>query len=82
MKTSLRRIGNSQGVILPKPLLSQLNLGTEVELTIEQDAIVLRKSRGRVRKGWSEAGKRLAHRREHRLIWPEFPNRSDAKLKW
>jgi len=82
MKTPLRRIGNSQGVILPKPLLSQLDLGTEVELTIEQDAIVLRKPRGRVRKGWSEAGKRLADRSEHRLIWPEFPNRSDAKLKW
>ena len=82
MKTSLRRIGNSHGVILPKPLLSQLNLGTEVELTIEQDAIVLRKPRGRVRQGWSKAGKRLGDRSEHHLIWPEFPNRSDAKLKW
>lgn len=63
-------------------MVSQLDLGAEVELTMEQDAIVLRKPRARVRKGWSDASKRLADRSEHRLIWPEIPNRYDAKLKW
>ena len=82
MKTTIRRIGNSQGIILPKPILSQLDFGTEVELTVERGAITLRKPRKQVRVGWEEASKRLAERGGHRPIWPEFPNRVDAKLKW
>jgi antitoxin MazE len=82
MKAAIRRIGNSQGIILPKPLLSQLDLSGEVELKVEDDAIVLRKPRKRVRKGWAEASKRLAALDERRAVWPAFPNRADAKLKW
>ena len=82
MKTTIRRIGNSKGVILPKPLISQLNLDLEVELTIEQDAIVIRKLRRRARQGWGAAAKLLAGQREHQLVWPEFSNKADATLKW
>jgi len=82
VKASIRRIGNSQGIILPKPLLSQLNLSGEVELQVEDGAIVLRKPRKRVREGWGEASRQLAARDEHRAVWPSFPNRADAKLKW
>ena len=82
MKTTLRRFGNSKGVILPKPLISQLNLDVEVELTIEQDAIVIRKLRSRARRGWGAAAKVLAGQREHQLNWPEFANKVDATLKW
>ena len=82
MKAAIRRIGNSQGIILPKPLLSQLDLSGEVELKVEDDAIVLRKARKRVREGWAEASTQLAARDHHRAVWPTFPNRGDAKLKW
>jgi antitoxin MazE len=82
MKTTLRRIGNSKGIILPKPLISQLNLDVEVELTIEQDAIVIRKLRTRARRGWGTAAKALAGRQEDQLHWPEFANKDDANLKW
>ncbi|MBV8280119.1 MAG: AbrB/MazE/SpoVT family DNA-binding domain-containing protein, partial [Verrucomicrobia bacterium] len=44
MKVALHRIGNSQGVILPKALLAQVGFTeNEVEMTIEREAIVLRK---------------------------------------
>ncbi|MGH7838774.1 MAG: AbrB/MazE/SpoVT family DNA-binding domain-containing protein, partial [Candidatus Binataceae bacterium] len=49
MKAALQRIGNSQGIILPKPLLAQIGLIDEIELTVERDAIVLRKPRRVVR---------------------------------
>lgn len=82
MKAAIRRIGNSKGIILPKPLLSQLDLSGEVELKVEDDAIVLRKPRKRVREDWAQASKRLASHDEHHLVWPAFPNKGDAKLKW
>ncbi|MDQ6781084.1 MAG: AbrB/MazE/SpoVT family DNA-binding domain-containing protein [Candidatus Eremiobacteraeota bacterium] len=82
MKASIRRIGNSQGIILPKPLLSQLDLTDEVDLTLENGAIVLRKPRRGVRDGWEGASKRLALQGEHGAEWPPFANRNDAKLKW
>ena len=83
MKTALRRIGNSQGVILPKPILAQLGLAAgELEMTVEQDAIVLRKPKRRPRAGWAQAAKRLAAAEEDRLVWPEFRNEADSDLTW
>jgi antitoxin MazE len=82
MKVGIRRIGNSRGVILPKPLISQLDLGDSVELTVEKDAIVLRKPRRRVRVGWAAAARDLAEKGETGPLWPEFPNRIDKQLKW
>ena len=82
VKAFIRRIGNSKGIIIPKPLLSQLNLGSEVELDVENDAIVVRKPKTRVRVGWAEASKKLAERGDHTAAWPYFGNRADDKLKW
>jgi antitoxin MazE len=82
MKAAIHRIGNSRGVILPKALLAQLGLTNEVEMEIEQDAIVLRKPHRVVREGWAEASKAIAAAGEDVLIWPEFPNEDDAQLEW
>jgi antitoxin MazE len=69
MRTNIRRVGNSRGVILPKPLISQLNLGTEVDLDVEGDKIVLRKPRRRIRNGWSEASRKVADQRGAERVW-------------
>jgi|SRR6516164_1851983 len=49
MKTTIRRVGNSKASSCQSPLISQLNLGTEVDLDVEGDKIVLRKPRRRAR---------------------------------
>jgi len=82
MRTSIHRIGNSQGVLIPKPLLAQLGLGREVELTVEDGALVLRKPARGAREGWADASKALAADRDDALIWPEFANDDDAGLTW
>jgi len=41
MKTRLVRIGNSRGLRLPKPLLEQAGLEDEVEIRVEQGALVI-----------------------------------------
>ena len=53
MKVNLIKIGNSQGVRLPKILIEQCGFGEEIELEVKGDALVLRPSRP-VREGWDE----------------------------
>jgi antitoxin MazE len=82
MKTTIRPMGNSQGVIIPKPLLAQLGFENEAEMTIEHGALVLRKPASMVRKGWSEAAQKIAAAGDDDLVMPEFANENDAKLSW
>ena len=51
MKTRIIKIGNSQGVRLPKLLLAQVDLGEEVEVEVQQNQIVIRPAQG-PRHGW------------------------------
>jgi antitoxin MazE len=75
-------MGNSQGVLIPKPLIAQIGLEEEVEMTVERDAIVLCKPRERVREGWAHAAREIAAADEATLVWPEFANTDDAALAW
>ena len=59
-----------------------VGLEGEAEMRVENGALVLRKPRRKVRRGWAEASRALAEAGDDRLAWPEFPNRGDAKLKW
>ena len=40
-KTRIIKIGNSQGIRIPKPLLEQSGLKEEVELEVEENKIVI-----------------------------------------
>ncbi|WP_028215343.1 AbrB/MazE/SpoVT family DNA-binding domain-containing protein [Paraburkholderia mimosarum] len=82
MKTTIRRMGNSQGVLIPKPFLTQLGLENEVEMEVENDAIVLRRPRQKAREGWAEASKALAESGDDALVMGEFANADDAELSW
>ncbi len=42
VKTRLIKIGNSQGIRIPKLLLEQSRIGEEVELKLERNQIVVR----------------------------------------
>ena len=75
MKTTLRKIGNSQGVLLPKPLLAQIGVvGDELEMSVEDTAIVLRRVR-KVREGWAEAAAEIGADplTEEEIEWLEAP---------
>jgi antitoxin MazE len=82
MRTSLQRIGNSRGVIIPKPLLAQAGMQDDIDMTVEGDSIVLRKAPARVREGWAEDSKAIASTGDDKLVWPELANADDAALKW
>jgi antitoxin MazE len=59
MRTNIIRIGNSQGIRIPKVLLQQSRLGTEVELEVVGERIVIR-AVSRPREGWEEKFRALA----------------------
>jgi antitoxin MazE len=82
MKITIRKMGNSQGVIIPKPVLAQVGLDDEADMSVEHGAIVLRKPRLGVREGWAEASKAIAASGDDALVWPEFGNLEDAELVW
>jgi antitoxin MazE len=82
LQINLRRIGNSVGIILPKPVLSQAGMVGEVEMTVERGAIVLRKARKSARAGWSEAARAIHVAGDDELLLGEFGNAADAEHSW
>ena len=82
MKVTIRRLGNSRGVIIPKPILRQVGLESEAEMVVEKGAIVLRKPAAEVRAGWAGASKALGNAGDDALAWPEFGNEADKDLRW
>lgn len=67
VRTRIVKIGNSQGVRIPKLLLDQLKLGEEIELVVEEDQLVVRPLR-RTRQGWDEEFQRMAEQGDDRLL--------------
>jgi antitoxin MazE len=82
MLTTIRRLGNSHGVLIPKPLLQQVGLVDTAEMRVEGGALVLRKPKAAPRSDWAAASQRLAALDDDALVLPEFSNEGDAELKW
>ena len=81
---SIRKIGNSQGVVIPKPVLLQLGLSGDAgaEMTIENNALVLRRPASAARTGWAEAARKVAESGDDALVMGEFGNAADRDLSW
>jgi len=75
MKTHIVRIGNSQGVRIPKALLEQTGLNGEVEIMAEDRALVIRSAR-RPREGWENAFRQMAQRGDDVLLDASSPSLS------
>lgn len=82
LSVTIRRIGNSLGIVIPKPVLAQIDVTEQVEMSVERGAIVLRKPRKAARSGWREAARAVACREEDQLLMGEFANAEDAELDW
>lgn len=78
MRTRLVSMGNSRGVRLPKPLIEQLGLEDEVELRVEDGAIVISPVTA-PRAGWAEAAARLVANSKSTLLDRGRPTRFDEE---
>jgi antitoxin MazE len=82
MQVAIRRIGNSQGIVIPKPVLAQVGLEGLADMTIERGALVLRRPARPAREGWSESARRLAESNDDALVMGEFTNQGDSVRTW
>jgi antitoxin MazE len=79
-RTRIVRIGNSQGFRVPKALLDQAQLPTEVELHAEPGRLVVRAVR-KPRAGWAAAAKGMHVDAADRLLDKPTATRFD-ETEW
>lgn len=83
--THLVKIGNSQGIRIPKPLIEQAQLeGRELKLQVLKEGILIVPENG-VRAGWKEAIEQSLLANSSEVVdkeWLESPLASDAGLEW
>lgn len=82
MRVTLRKMGNSSGVIIPKPFLAEIGATGAVEMAVEDGRIVIEAGARPPRAGWSTASQELAETGDDELVWPEFANADDEILEW
>lgn len=82
MQVSVRKMGNSQGILIPKPILKQLGLTDMADLQVNGKVIEIRPLQRQVREGWAQDSQRLAAAGDDALQWPEFGNEGDTELVW
>jgi antitoxin MazE len=75
VKTRIVPIGNSRGIRIPKVLLERTGLAGEVEISAEDDRLVIRPGR-KPRAGWAVAFQKMAERGDDALL-DEAPGLSD-----
>lgn len=82
MKANIIRIGNSQGIRIPKVLLEQSGLATEVDLQVKGDSIVIT-SASRPREGWGEKFRLMAESGDDRMPDEDLNGQSEwDKDEW
>ena len=82
MEVAIRKMGNSQGVLIPKPILAQLGFEGTADLQVRDGVLEIRAIRRNPREGWAEAAREIAAQGDDALVWPEFANEGDAELVW
>jgi antitoxin MazE len=85
-RSTLRKMGNSTGLIIPKPILDQLGLasGAKIELRIEDGKVIAEPVKRTVREGWEEAAREIGKHplTEEELDWLNMPYEFDDEWEW
>ncbi|MBW4525269.1 MAG: AbrB/MazE/SpoVT family DNA-binding domain-containing protein [Phormidium tanganyikae FI6-MK23] len=82
IKTQIVKVGNSQGIRIPKRLLEQSGIDGEVEIEVQRNQLVIRAAM-RSRSGWVEAFEKMAEQGDDLLIDAETTNDwDDTEWEW
>lgn len=85
MTTSVRNIGNSKGIILPKSILTQCDIEDDVTVEVKDHHIIISAAPRPVvkRKGWEKAFKEMAESGDDALILPDvFTDENTDDWTW
>jgi len=70
MKASLIKIGNSQGIRIPKPIIAQCGFKDEVEFLVQNNELIVKPIKSS-RHNWDSAFKKMAENGDDQLLDPE-----------
>jgi antitoxin MazE len=81
-RTKLIKIGNSQGIRIPKAVAERLHLTDDIEIVVEEDHLEVRRGR-KPRDGWADAFLDMAKRGDDQLIDEPTPTAWDrGQWEW
>jgi len=81
VKTRIVKIGNSQGIRIPKLLLDQVGFAEDIELEVQDNRIVIRSAHP-ARFGWEDQFKIMAEQEDDQLIDESFLATSWDEEEW
>jgi antitoxin MazE len=84
MKSAIRKVGNSHGIIIPRPMLGEIGVGPNdpVDLRVKKGRLVITPVERDPRAGWAEVSEKLAAENEGGLVWPDVDHPPNGRLKW
>ena len=81
MKIDIIKIGNSQGIRIPKTIMEQCGFTDSVEIEIKDGSLVL--SPHKVREGWAESFQEMAANGDDELLIDDaIPTEYDEEWEW
>jgi antitoxin MazE len=81
MRARVIKIGNSQGLRIPKPILEQTGIIDDVEIEVEKNQIIIRPIKN-VRDGWDVAFKIMGEKGDDEPILDEKISHSWDEEEW
>jgi antitoxin MazE len=82
IRTRIVKIGNSQGIRIPKLLLEQSGIQEDVEIEVQGEHLIIRKA-PHLRAGWAEAFAAMAEQHDDGLLDDISPTDWDnAEWEW
>lgn len=81
MRARVIRIGNSQGIRIPKPILEQTGILDDVEIQVEKDQIIIRPVKS-ARQGWDAAFKQMGAKGDDALLVDDDFSHSWDEEEW
>ena len=85
IKARIVKMGNSQGIRIPKLLLEQLGLQDQVEMEVEANQLIIRPATPATRQGWEAAFREMARCGDDSLLDADVADASswdESEWEW
>lgn len=85
MLTTMRRIGNSRGVLIPAAFLASCQIEDQVDMQLQDGQIVIKPVRRQLREGWftgSASPVALAQEQAEAQDWSAPSTTDDSEWVW
>lgn len=78
IRSKVVKIGNSRGIRIPRTVLEQAGLTDEVEMTVEENKLIIQASR-HPRQGWEDHFTEMVKHGDDQVLDATFPTQWDEE---